>query len=214
MGRSTLANKFVEQSQDEQSHLQLDDGSRVAVIGGGPAGSYFAYFLLEMAGLLAVDIQVDVYEPRDYTSPGPKSCNMCGGIVSESLVQVLATEGINLPSTVIQRGIDSYVLHMDVGSVRIDTPLREMRIGAVHRGAGPRGSKGLKWKSFDGYLQSLTLEKGANIIHERVSDVSWNEGQPQVSTRGGEPQIYDLLVVATGVNSAAIKLFKRALFIL
>ena len=57
------------------------------------------------------------------------------GIVSESLVQLLATEGINIPTKVAQKGIESYVLHMDVGSVRIETPVHEKRIAAMYRGA-------------------------------------------------------------------------------
>ena len=150
--------------EGKATDLQLEDGSRVAVIGGGPAGSFFSYFLLEMADRIGLELQVDLYEPKDFTRPAPKGCNMCGGIVSESLVQNLATEGINLPSKVVQRGIDSYVLHMDVGSVRIETPLHEMRIGAVTRGPGPRDIKEMKWKSFDGQLQKLAEQKGARII--------------------------------------------------
>ena len=110
-------------SETEDSDLNLDDGSRVGIIGGGPAGSYFAYFLLNMADMMGMDLLVDIYEPQDFTKPGPGGCNHCGGIISESLVQMLATEGINLPGSVVQRGISSYVLHMDVGSVLIDTPL-------------------------------------------------------------------------------------------
>ena len=208
MGRQSIAHKLT-QAPDQVSSLQLTDGSKVAVVGGGPAGSYFAYFLLSMADMIDLDLQVDVYEPRNFLSPGPISCNMCGGILSESLVQILATEGINLPDTVVQRGVDSYVLHMDAGSVRIDTPLHEMRIGAVHRGAGPRGSKGSKWQSFDGYLQGLTVQKGARVIQERVSEINWSEGRPHISTRQGTNQTYDLLVGAVGVNSAALKLFQR-----
>ena len=33
-----------------------------------------------------------------------------GGIVSESLVQPLATEGINVPTKVAQKGIESYCI--------------------------------------------------------------------------------------------------------
>src|SRR5574341_1867491 len=112
------------------SNFRLDDGSRVAVIGGGPAGSFFSYFVTDMAQRVGRDVRVDIYEPRDFSVPGPTGCNMCGGILSESLVQTLGTEGITLPPTVVQRGIDSYVLHTDVGSVRIETPLHEKRIGA------------------------------------------------------------------------------------
>jgi flavin-dependent dehydrogenase len=208
MGRQTLDQVLAPEEESTSLHLKLDGGSRVAVIGGGPAGSYFSYFLLDMAERMDVDIQLDIYEPRDFSSPGPAGCNMCGGIVSESLVQTLATEGIILPPTVVQRGIDSYVLHMDVGSVRIETPLREKRIGAVHRGAGPRGVKETKWRSFDGFLQSLAVEKGAHLIQGRVDEIVWKDGSPLVKTRDSALQAYDLLAVAVGINSAALKLFK------
>src|SRR3990172_1246681 len=132
--------------------LTLEDGSRVAVIGGGPAGSMFAYFLLTFAQKMDLDLGVDIYEPRDFTKPGPGGCNMCGGIVSESLVQMLAVEGIDLPSTVVQRGIDSYFLHTEDSSVRIDTPLKEKRIAAVHRGGGPPDRTEAESGGLDGYL--------------------------------------------------------------
>jgi flavin-dependent dehydrogenase len=196
---------FLEEGDHE---FQLDDGSRVGVIGGGPAGSYFSYFLLDMAEMMGIDLEVDVYEPRNFNKAGPGGCNHCGGIISESLVQILATEGINIPPDVVQRGISSYVMHMDVGSVRIETPIQEMRIGAVHRGAGPKGDTSDKWRSFDGFLQSLTIDKGANIINGRVTELDWSSGLPTLNTRGGTPKTYDLLVFATGVNSASQKLIK------
>jgi len=193
---------------EKLNSLHLDDGSQIAVMGGGPAGSFFSYFLLDMAERVGIDVQVDIYEPKDFSRPGPPGCNMCGGIVHESMVQILATEGINLPPTVVQRGIDSHVLHMGVGSVRIEAPLHEKRIGAMYRGAGPRGIKERKWGSLDGHLLSLAADKGANVIRERVTEVSWKDERPQIKTRGGSPQAYDLLAVAVGVNTAVLKLFQ------
>ena len=192
--------------------LVLDSGARVAVIGGGPAGSFFSFYLLDMAERIGIDILVDVYEPRDFSCPAPQGCNMCGGIISETLVQNLAADGINLPPTVVQRGIDSYMLHTDVGKVRIDTPLQEKRIGAVSRGSGPRDIKEIKWASFDGYLQKLTIEKGANIIHDRITTIDVKNGLPQIKTRNGGFQAYDMLTVAAGVNSSVAKLFEKLEF--
>lgn len=186
---------------------ELASGSRVAVVGSGPAGSFFSYFLLDGAQRVGMDIHVDIYEPRDFALPAPLGCNMCGGVISESLVQMLAIEGINLPSTVVQRGIDSYVLHTDLGSARIDTPLHEKRIAAVHRGSGPRDIKEIKWASLDGYLQALAVEKGARLARERVDGFSWKAGRPQIKTRAGSLLVYDLVAVAAGVNSGALKLF-------
>jgi flavin-dependent dehydrogenase len=163
-----------------------------------------------MAETAGLDLHVDIYEPRDFSRPGPSACNMCGGIVSESLVQLLATEGINLPATVVQRGLDSYMLHTETGSVRIETPLHEKRIAAVHRGAGPRDLKERKWESFDGYLQKLAVEKGANLIRARVDGVSWADARPQLASQDGSPELYDLVVVAVGINSTSLKLFQAS----
>lgn len=193
---------------EERTALQLDDGSQIAVIGGGPAGSFFSYFLLEMAERAGMELQVDIYEPKDFANPGPMGCNHCGGIVHESVVQVLATDGINLPPTVVQRGIDSHVLHMGVGSARIATPLQEKRIGAMYRGAGPRGIKEQKWESLDGYLLSLAVRRGANVIRGRVNEMSWDDGRPQLKTRDGSLKTYDLVAAAVGVNTAALRFFQ------
>lgn len=186
----------------------LETGSNVGVIGGGPAGSFFAYFFLAMADRIGISPVVDIYEPRDFSIPGPAGCNMGGGVVYESMVQLLSTEGINLPSTVVQRGIDSYLLHMDVGSVRINTPRREKRIAAVHRGAGPRGIGEHHWQSFDGFLLDLAASKGANILRERVEGVWKVNGKPGITTKSGRSAEYDLLVGATGVNSPVLKCFE------
>ena len=70
--------------------LFLDSGDRIGVIGGGPAGSFFSFYVLDMATRMGIDLQVDVYEPRDFSLPAPQGCNMCGGIVSETLVQNLS----------------------------------------------------------------------------------------------------------------------------
>ena len=195
--------------QPHQGNLELVDGSRVAVIGGGPAGSFTSYFLLEMAERADLEIEVEIYEPRDFSCVAPGGCNMCGGIISETLVQNLAAEGINLPDTVVQRGIESYVLHMDVGTVRIETPIEEKRIAAVYRGAGPRDIQIRKWGSFDHHLEGLAVARGATVTRGRVTEIALDNGRPSIAVKGGEPKPYDLVVAAVGVNSPALKLFKE-----
>jgi flavin-dependent dehydrogenase len=153
----------------------LQDGSRIAVVGAGPAGSMFSYFFLTMAETIGLDVGVDMFEPRRFCHRGPAGCNHCGGVVSESLVQRLATEGIRLPDTVVQRGMESYTLHTDVGDVEIGTPLMEKRIAAIYRGNGPRQSVPLDTHSFDGYLLELAQQKGARIIGRLVTDIRREE---------------------------------------
>jgi flavin-dependent dehydrogenase len=163
-----------------------------------------------MAAAIDLDIQVDIYEPRSFARCGPSGCNHCGGIVSESLVQILAAEGINLPSTVVQRGIESYVVHMDVGSVMLDSPAHEQRIAALYRGNGPRTSESVRWESFDGYLQGLAQEKGARIVRKLVTGIEWTAGRPCLTRNADDTVAYDLLAVATGVNSNFLRLLQES----
>ena len=188
--------------------MQLADGSCVGVIGGGPAGTFTSYFLLETAERVGLALDVDIYEPQNFSRPGPAGCNMCGGIVSESLVQLLATEGINLPPSVVQRGIDSYVLHTDQRQIRMATPVEEMRIAALHRGSGPKGCPPGEIESFDGFLLDLAREKGAHVHACRVNEVAWEDGRPVIRADGMPGKPYDMIVGAVGVNSTGLKLFE------
>ena len=190
--------------------LELMDGSRVGVIGGGPAGSFFSFFLLRMAESIGLDVALDVYEPRFFDHRGPAGCNHCGGIISESLVQMLATEGINLPSTVVQQGIDSYVLHTDQGDVSIQAPRDEKRIAAVYRGNGPRESEPTRIAGFDRHLLDLTTTSGGKVVRNMAREITWHGGRPRITSTDGSSQDYDLLVMAAGVNSRALDLFSNA----
>jgi len=205
-----LVRDYGRHGQERRSKM-LQDGSRVAVIGAGPSGSMFSYFFLTMAETLGLDVGVDIFEPRSFCHRGPAGCNHCGGVVSESLVQRLATEGISLPDSVVQRGIESYTLHMDVGDVEIATPLMEKRIAAIYRGNGPRQSEPLDTHSFDGYLLELAQQKGARIIHRLVTDVRHENDLMSVRCADQHKDTYDLVVVATGVNSRLLEILENEL---
>ena len=203
---TSVADSFSHLAEDAEKDFSLRDGSRIAVVGGGPAGSFFSYFLLKMAAAIDLDIEVDIFEPRSFKYCGPAGCNHCGGIVSESLVQILATEGIVLPRSVVQRGVESYVVHMDVGDVSIESPVHEQRIAALYRGNGPREGGDTQLESFDGYLQGMAIGQGANIVRKLITDVSSRDGLPFLKFADGDGESYDLVAVASGVNSNFINL--------
>jgi flavin-dependent dehydrogenase len=189
--------------------MTLEDRARVAVIGAGPAGSMFSYFFLCMAETIGLDVDVDMFEPRRFCHRGPAGCNHCGGIVSESLVQRLATEGIRLPDCVVQRGIESYTLHTDVGDVEIATPLMEKRIAAIYRGNGPRSSEPMDTHSFDGYLLDLAQQKGARVIPRLVTGVHRDGDRMTVQCADQFSDSYELVVVASGVNSRLTEMLEN-----
>lgn len=181
-------------------NLNLQNGARVAVVGGGPAGSFFTIFFLQMAARQNLQIDVDIYEPRNFKELGPPGCNMCGGIISENLVRALASEGINLPPQVIRRSIEAYVMHTDVGRTRIAAYRAERRIAAIYRGAGPRNWDVKDWQSFDQFLLDEAVKAGASVVKERVREIKRNSGLPQIVTETARKD-YDFVVVASGVNS-------------
>ena len=203
-----LARDVGRKGQESQAWA-LQDGSRIAVIGAGPAGSMFSYFFLSMAETIGLDVGVDMFEPRRFCHRGPAGCNHCGGVVSETLIQRLATEGIVLPDCVVQRGIESYTLHMDVGDVEIATPLMEKRIAAIYRGNGPRESVPLDTHSFDGYLLELAQQKGAKIISRLVTDVRREDDLMSVHCADQHSDKYELVVVASGVNSRLMEMLEN-----
>jgi flavin-dependent dehydrogenase len=209
MNNHNFSNPQKRFMRNSSPSIPLEEGARVAVMGGGPAGSLFTFFLLDMAQRIDLSLQVDIYEPRDFSLPGPAGCNMCAGIISESVIQMLALEGINIPSHVVQRGMDTYSLHTDVGRAHLKTPQLEKRIATVFRGAGPLGITDNEWSSFDGFLLDIALGMGANLIPDRVEKVDHSTELVQVKPRRGMPLPYDLLVVATGINSGILRMFPK-----
>ncbi|MDX8338800.1 hypothetical protein SLH46_06385 [Draconibacterium sp. IB214405] len=189
------------------NNLVLHDGSTIGVIGGGPAGSFFSYFALDFAQQQGIKINIDIIEAKDFNCTGPRGCNHCGGIVSESLIQMLSTEGIELPSTVIRRGIKSYTLHFEQGGTVIETPFREQRIASMFRGIGPLGDDNKDQESFDNYLLELCRKKGAQFIQDTVIEMNRVTDGIVVKTRNELIKKYDLVVGAAGLNARTLALF-------
>ncbi|MEJ2684121.1 MAG: hypothetical protein P8Z71_06975, partial [Candidatus Sulfobium sp.] len=186
----------------------LEDGSNVAVIGGGPTGSCFSIFALKMAKMMGKEITVTIFEPKDFTRDGPGGCNRCGGIISELLVQTLAVEGINLPDSVVRKGINSYRLHTNHGSVFIATPSLEKTIATVYRGGGPKGTVGEDKESFDRFLLNQAIQEGAVHKNFRLERIELKNNRPVLFAKNSEVMHADLVVGAFGVNSSSGKIFE------
>jgi len=194
--------------KDIRSEFFLQDGSKIGVIGGGPAGSFFSFFALELALKKGINLEIDIYEPKDFNLKGSPGCNHCGGVVSESLVHLLSADGIILPEQVIRRGIETYTLHLENGSTVIEALKYEQRIVSMFRGSGPTGSDVSDIQSFDGFLQELCTKKGAVLIHERVTDVLTEPAGITIMTSKSKKK-YDLVVGAGGLNDQTLSLFKK-----
>jgi len=186
----------------------LKDGASVDVIGGGPAGSFFSIFALKMAELLGKELNITIFEPKDFTEDGPKGCNRCGGVISELLIQTLAVEGINLPDSVIRKGIDSYMLHTGQGNVYIASPCLEKTIATVYRGGGPKGTVKQDKKSFDDFLLGLAVKEGAIHNPIKIDHIEYKNKRPVLFSQGQKIHEAELVVGAVGVKSQTSRIFE------
>ena len=177
----------------------LSDGSRVCIVGGGPAGSFAALHLLDQADKHGLRLEVLIFEPRDFTRPGPSGCNRCAGILSSRLIDGVEGLGLSLPAELIQADVQSYAVHLQGQTVRVERPGPQHRILSVYRGGGPRVQQGAPQASFDAYLLNHACKRGARVISARVKQITWEE-RPVVYT-ADERFDADFLVLATGVNS-------------
>jgi 2-polyprenyl-6-methoxyphenol hydroxylase-like FAD-dependent oxidoreductase len=185
--------------QEGVMNHHLSDGSRVCIVGGGPAGSFAALHLLHQAHRQGLRLEVSIFEPRDFTRPGPSGCNRCAGILSSHLLEGLAGIGLDIPPALIQADVTSYAVHLLGETVQVQRPSARHRILSVYRGGGPRVYHGTPQASFDAYLLAQARERGATIIAARVKRITWEDG-PVVHTAEAQYPAA-LLVLAIGVNS-------------
>jgi 2-polyprenyl-6-methoxyphenol hydroxylase-like FAD-dependent oxidoreductase len=91
--------------------VSLRDNDCVAIVGGGPAGSFFAIHLLREAKRRHRPLDVVIVEKRGLTDLGADGfqcwgCNFCAGGISPRLNEVLEEHGLVVPEEVIQGRID------------------------------------------------------------------------------------------------------------
>lgn len=189
------------------STLQLKGGSRVAVIGGGPAGSFFALHLLKGAQARGLPLEVALFERRRFDLPGPPGCNMCAGILSSRVVKGMRDLGLTIPPSVIMGRLDRYVLHWRQATVTIEQPDPSREILSVFRGAGPRDASLTPETSFDAFMLSRAEAAGATIIPESVVEVNFAAGKLAEIRATRTRAAFDLVVLACGVNTRPPTLF-------
>jgi len=179
--------------------MRLDSGSRVVIVGGGPAGSFTALHLLREAEAVGLRLDIQIFEGRDFSRPGPGGCNKCAGVLSSSLLTQIHSLGLSIPAELVQAALDSYVLHFGRQTVVIRRGQAEGQVLSVYRGSGPRLGGIPTSQSFDAWLLAQAADRGAGVNHSRVERVLPGE-RPQVVS-AGQVMEADLVVVATGVNT-------------
>lgn len=186
----------------------LRTGDTVVVIGGGPAGAFFAIHLLCEARTLDRRIDVIIVEKRQPAQPGAggcdcRGCTFCAGVISPRLHQVFEQHRLVPPGEVIENEIDLVWIQGDWKNF----PLRVaagMRMYTVFRGSlpGRRGAPG----GLDGFLLREAVKEGARLVSGDVRTIRYAaSGRPEVSvttlSQGTVSIEASFLVVAAGINT-------------
>lgn len=192
--------------------LSLTDGSRIAIIGGGPAGAFFAHFAQKYAEEMGINTTITIFDGKDFLKKGPKGCNLCAGVISESLNQKLKNEGIFLPEKRIINRLEGYCLHSEDRTIYLShTDNKTERISTVFRGNGPRFSSFPDVISFDDFIMEWAVDMGTKIVPQPVWDIEFpkNSSKPLTLFYGQKEALQkytaDLVVCAFGVNTYLIK---------
>ena len=158
-------------SAHSKTDLTIRSGSKIAIIGAGPAGSFFAHFAHRYAADKDIKIDIVLFDGKDFTTYGPKGCNLCAGVISETLLDRLISCGIALPKEKVQRRITGYNIIGKAGEIHLTNPKGGGRITTVYRGNGPRRSSLEENVSFDDYLLENVRKKGIRIINSPVREI-------------------------------------------
>jgi flavin-dependent dehydrogenase len=188
---------------------RLRDGDSVAVVGGGPAGAFFAIQLLKKASEMNRRLLVSIIEKKRPAGPMAepwhcKGCNACAGGISPRLTAALEQIGIPIPEEIVQSEIEHIWLHGLWKNFPFKVPA-DCRMYSVFRGSLP-SSKRREFDGFDGFLLKQAVDAGAHLIHGEVTSIDYSAtGLPTLdikSPAGGTRSIEaNFVTVATGINS-------------
>src|SRR5918911_1058441 len=182
----------------------LTSGSRVCVVGAGPAGSFFAIELLRRARALGLSLAVDIYDGKNFAKKGAPGCNMCAGAIGHNLIEEIEHATTAIPPRVIHYELEGYAVHYQDASARLANE-RGRKIYGVYRGAGPVSTESPDGaRSFDQFLLDEAVKLGARHVPLNVQDIDVPATlgeRPVLHTGDGAREEFDLVVGAFGVNS-------------
>ena len=193
------------------SQLALADPATVLVVGGGPAGAFFAISILRRARALGRQIDVVILEKKRElhfyagasVQPCREGCNQCAGAISPRLADVLHRLELALPEEIIAGQVSMLAVHGDWKTIELPVPEGRTML-SVFRGTRPR-TRSDRHVNFDGFLLDRAIQEGARVIQGDAYDIRRSSaGKPVIHYRSAQDPAArleaDFAVFAAGVN--------------
>lgn len=179
--------------------LRLYPGARIAIVGGGPSGSFAALHLLRLARQRGMTVEVTIFERKSFGNRGPTGCNKCAGILSTRVMRGLQELGLRIPEALVLARLEGYTLHLAGRAIDIARPDPSRTILSVYRGGGPLHGDLPPEVSFDDWLLNQACAAGAERIAANVRKIRTGPLM-EVETDLGQSSFH-LVVLASGVNA-------------
>ena len=171
----------------------LQDGARVIILGGGPAGVACGLRLRRRAEALGRRLTVTIIEGKDFTSES--HYNQCIGVLSPPLPALLEEDlGIDFPYHLTRGEIREYVIHASRHQLRLPDE------------ASP--SIALRRVQFDSYMMEQARQRCVAIVPAQAMDLELHAQAVLVYT-DSQPVEGDVVVGAFGLDEGTATLFAR-----
>jgi 2-polyprenyl-6-methoxyphenol hydroxylase-like FAD-dependent oxidoreductase len=188
---------------------RLADGATVVVVGGGPAGAFFALCAARESRAAGLNLRIIVLEQRrDFIPLLPASagmrrgCNYCAGGLSPRMNDLLHEMGLSLPAAVIQNEIQRITVQSYWKNIEFRIPPGR-RMLAVYRGSLP-AHRHDGCQNLDGFLLAQALREGSLLYEAEATDLTrLGPAKIRVGYRdslGEQALAADFVAVAAGVN--------------
>ncbi len=199
-------------------YLKLKDGDTVAILGGGPAGSFFVMHISGLARKLGISLNLIILERKSFVAHGPTGCNMCAGVLGGNIVNMISgldLDLLKLDSRVIRQNVEGFKLNIQGRDALIMRP--SSKVYTVFRGVGPRSEASSEgFIGFDSFLLEEAKRRGAAVINGTVTDIRIPQNpvveQCTVLYQDEMNKSHELkaalIVGAFGVNSSLSKKFR------
>lgn len=185
-------------------------GKKIAVIGGGPAGSFFSIVLLNEAQKIGLKLHLEIFEtraPRLSEGESPRLCTGCAGLIQGDVISLMGKNGLEIPETVRQSSINQSIIHFPGEKDTISLPTKAQ---TVYRGFSPIKPEGNQLiGSFDAFLLDQAIQAGAVHHQTTINQIDITDpNNPQIFDSQGNIYHPDLIIGAFGHNRNLIKNIK------